>query len=70
MGSILELKSRDPLLSKESSLQIKVFRCKTAGMKNVYEIAATIMQIDEKTKEAFKRTIDLFIKQEENNTGG
>ena len=67
--SILELKLRDSLLNEESSLQIKVLRCKTMGMENVYEIAATIVGIDEKTREAFEKTIDLFVKQEEEKKG-
>ena len=68
-GSILELKLRDPLLNEESSLQIKVLRCKPTGMEKVYEIAATIVGIDEKTREAFEKTIDLFVKQEEDKKG-
>ena len=68
-GSILELKLRDPLLNEESSLQIKVLRCKPAGIENMNEIAATIMGIDEKTREAFEKTIDLFVKQEEEKKG-
>ncbi len=63
-GSELELKLRNPLISKESTLWAKVLRCKTTEVKNMYELAVTINSIEAETREAFDKTIDFFIKQE------
>ena len=63
-GSELELKLKNPKIGEESTLWTKVLRCNDTDANGVYEVAATIIDVEEETRHAFDKTIEFFIKQE------